>query len=288
VRTRRFVCTFLRYRTTLYATFRRLSAHGAHMKMASFMKLPSGSWRVQVRRKGRYVSETFLRSEDARRWALEAECQVDRGDTPIPSRVKRLKTFGDLINLHVEDIKEVGKAPGRSKHATLVMLKRELGALAMDELDRDRLIKFGRKRASQGAGPVTVSMDIGAIRLVVSHAAAVHGLKVWSDLNARTKMLIIRDRKDPRAKKGNDQPIPLLAVSGYDASHTRCSRSAPSPALAFKTQTPLPDGRRDSRVGGARTSPSATVLAPQQRRSVPMPTVRNPSGADHQILPEEI
>jgi len=38
-----------------------------------------------------------------------------------------------------------------------------------------------------------------------------------SDLNARTKMLTIRDRKDPREKKGNDQRIPLLAVSGYDA-----------------------------------------------------------------------
>jgi integrase len=30
-------------------------------------------------------------------------------------------------------------------------------------------------------------------------------------------MLTIRDRKDPRAKKGNDMRIPLLAVSGYDA-----------------------------------------------------------------------
>ncbi len=39
----------------------------------------------------------------------------------------------------------------------------------------------------------------------------------WNDLNLRTKMLTIRDRKDPREKKGNDQRIPLLAVSGYDA-----------------------------------------------------------------------
>ncbi len=39
----------------------------------------------------------------------------------------------------------------------------------------------------------------------------------WSDLNSRTKMLTIRDRKDPREKKGNDQRIPLLGVSGYDA-----------------------------------------------------------------------
>ena len=30
-------------------------------------------------------------------------------------------------------------------------------------------------------------------------------------------MLTIRDRKDPREKKGNDQRIPLPAVSGFDA-----------------------------------------------------------------------
>ena len=73
--------------------------------MASFTKLASGSWRVQVRHKGRYVSESFQRREDA------------------------------------------------------------------------------------ALGPP----------------------------GSRTKMLTIRDRKDPREKKGNDQRIPLLAVSGYDA-----------------------------------------------------------------------
>lgn len=256
--------------------------------MASFVKLPSGSWRAVVRRKSRYISETFRRKDDARAWALEAERQIDRGETPKASRTARLRTFGDLIDLHIDDMKEVGKAPGRSKDATLAMLKRELGSRNMAELDRERIIRFGRLRAEQGAGPVTVSIDIGIIKLVLSHAAAVHGVAVpvepvdlarialkrlglvgkgnerdrrptddelaklvthfdgnprqiipmgrivqfavatamrqeeifrvtWSDLNVRTKMLTIRDRKDPRDKKGNDQRIPLLAVSGYDA-----------------------------------------------------------------------
>ncbi|MGE5564967.1 MAG: site-specific integrase [Parcubacteria group bacterium] len=256
--------------------------------MATYTKLSSGSWRVQVRRKGRYISETFLRREDARRWATDAERQVDRGETPVGSRTARLNTFGHLIDLHIADMKEVGKAPGRSKDATLKMLKRELGALRLVEIDRERIVKFGRSRALQGAGPTTVGIDIGIIKLVLQHAAAVHGLPVkvepvdlgrialkrlglvghsnerdrrpteeeleqliayfdgnprqtipmgrivkfavatamrqeeicrvtWSDLDTRTKMLTIRDRKDPRQKKGNDQRIPLLAGSGYDA-----------------------------------------------------------------------
>jgi hypothetical protein len=113
--------------------------------MASIRKQKSGSWRVQVRRKGRSVSENFIRHEDAER-------QIDRGDAPATSRVGKLKTFGDLIDLHISDMSEVGKAPGRSKFATLAMLKRELGSRNMGEIDRDRLVKFGRERAALSAG----------------------------------------------------------------------------------------------------------------------------------------
>ena len=73
---------------------------------------------------------------------------------------------------------EVGRAPGRTKHATLRMLKRSLGKLKLVEVGRERLIQFGRTRAAAGAGPVTVGMDIGVVRLVLTHAAAVHGLPV--------------------------------------------------------------------------------------------------------------
>ena len=257
-------------------------------EMACIRQLPSGSWQVQIRRKGRYAAETFLRKEHAREWAIEAEAMIDRGKTPVGHRARNMKTFAELIDIHIDDMKSVKKAPGRSKTATLEMLRRELGALNGNHLDRERLIKFGRKRAMEGAGPVTISMDIGVIRLVVSHAAAVHGLPLsveqvdlarialrrlgligksnerdrrpteeeiesliahfdektkqaipmsaiirfaiatamrqeeifrarWSDLDRSRKLLTIRDRKDPRQKKGNDQSIPLLDISGYCA-----------------------------------------------------------------------
>jgi len=150
--------------------------------MASIRKQEAGTWRVQVRRKGRSVSENFIRYEDAKRWAVDAERQIDRGETPTVSRVGKLKTFGELIDLHISDMKEVGKAPGRSKSATLKMLKHELGDLNMVEVDRERIVKFGRALAKEGAGPVTLSMDIGAIKLVIQHAAAVHEGRFDADL----------------------------------------------------------------------------------------------------------
>ncbi len=58
------------------------SAH----EMATFMKLPSGNWRAQVRRKGRYAAETFRRKKDAETWALEVERRFDRGEELLAKR----------------------------------------------------------------------------------------------------------------------------------------------------------------------------------------------------------
>lgn len=132
--------------------------------MATYSKLPSGNWRVQIRRKGRYISETFLKRDDTRRWATETESRIDRGQSPLPAKAARLRTFKEIIDVHVADMKEVGKAPGRTKAATLEMLSLRLGKKKIPELDQELFVTFGRGRAAEGAGPVTLSMDLGVIR----------------------------------------------------------------------------------------------------------------------------
>ena len=61
--------------------------------MATIVKLSSGNYRIQVRRKGQYASKTFRRKADAYAWALEAEQRSDQGrviKTPkITGRVQR-------------------------------------------------------------------------------------------------------------------------------------------------------------------------------------------------------
>lgn len=39
----------------------------------------------------------------------------------------------------------------------------------------------------------------------------------WRDLDPERRMVLIRDRKDPRNKSGNDQRIPLFGATGFDA-----------------------------------------------------------------------
>jgi hypothetical protein len=82
--------------------------------VATFTQLASGNWRVQVRRKTRYVAETFRRRKDGEEWALEMERNIDRNGSSKPRVVRNVRTFGDLIDLHDEDMREVGKPPRRS------------------------------------------------------------------------------------------------------------------------------------------------------------------------------
>ncbi|PHR60355.1 MAG: integrase [Robiginitomaculum sp.] len=256
--------------------------------MATILKLKSGSFRVQIRRRGQYASKTFLRRADAQSWALETERRADRGESINAPKNSKTLYFRNLIDLHIADMKEVRKPLRRSKEYSLNLLRKELGHLTLKKLNRERIIEFGRKRAKQGAGPATLCIDICYIHTIITHAAAVHGIDVskedvdlarvalrrlgligrsierdrrptqteidsliayfdnnkyqkipvgrlvefalatamrqseicrikWSDVDERTRCVTVCDRKDPRKKIGNNQRVPMIDLTGYDA-----------------------------------------------------------------------
>ncbi|MGY6661625.1 MAG: site-specific integrase [Glycocaulis sp.] len=143
--------------------------------MATIMRLPSGSWRVQIRRKGQYASQSFLKRGDAEAWARQVESKIDRGEA-VSVCCDPAVTFADLITIHENDLAEVGKQLGRTKAATLTLLTTRLGKRKPLELSRELLVEYGRERSKQGAGPVTLSIELGYIKTILNHSAAVHGV----------------------------------------------------------------------------------------------------------------
>jgi integrase len=150
--------------------------------MATFTLLRSGAWRVQVRRKGTYVAETFLRKTEAQGWAREAELAIDAGLKPPrrghPTPKKGQLSFGALIDMHIADMADLKKPMARSKSFVLSALKDEIGRLAVDALTRERLVAYGRARAAMGAGPATLAIDFSYLSTIMTHAAAIHGVTV--------------------------------------------------------------------------------------------------------------
>jgi hypothetical protein len=96
--------------------------------MASIIKLKSGAWRAQIRRKGQYASSTFRTQSDALRWARDIERRVDLGQTIRAATGPNPTKLAEAIELHIADMCEVGRAPRRSKAYRLDKLKSSLGA----------------------------------------------------------------------------------------------------------------------------------------------------------------
>ena len=83
--------------------------------MPVIVKLPSGNWRAQVRRKAQYISNRFRRRADADTWALETERTLDKGIDPKAVNPRTVPIFSEIIDLHIQDMLEVGKKSGVRK-----------------------------------------------------------------------------------------------------------------------------------------------------------------------------
>ncbi len=246
--------------------------------MATFSQLPSGKWRVQVRRHSLYRAATFGTKREAKDWSAGIEAHANHiaasGFAPIPKSA----TVADLIDKYTET---VSKTHGRTKTATLSMLKRELSKVKLSNLNSLVLRDFVDRREKAGAGGVTIAADLSFLSAVLKWARHARQLDVnerlalearaslshrglntrgqerdreptdkelarlyayWKanmrqqidmvmlcqfalatgmrlgeicglqvqDIDRAGKTVIIRDRKDPKNKQGNDQKVPLL------------------------------------------------------------------------------
>jgi len=148
------------------------------------------------------ASETKLRHEDAHRWARHCATRVDQGLAPDRSSVSRLHTFGDLNDLRVAEMRAIGKPPHREpKRQPFQPRKRDHGKEKISHLDRHKFILHGRKRADQGAGPVTPGIDIAVIQMIMTRAAAVRDLEITSEPVDPARVALSAPRADPQGRK---------------------------------------------------------------------------------------
>jgi integrase len=277
--------------------------------MATFSQLPSGKWRVQVRKAGIYRAATFATKRDARGWATQIEAQAAHigatGYAPIPKSA----TVADLIDKYNETHQ---RDPGKTKAACLARLRREIGKVRLSALSAAVLRDFIDRRIDDGAGGATVAQDLSFLSAVLkwgrharqldindrlaieARASLPHrglltrgrerdreptddelarlfalwgsnprqridmtllcrfalatgmrlgeicGLQV-EDVDRPARTVVIRDRKDPRNKAGNDQTVPLLPD-------------------AWAIVAPLLEGREAGSIFGVRAASASTAF----------------------------
>lgn len=191
--------------------------------MPTFSQLPSGKWRVQVRRRGIYKAQTFTLKRDAEAWAREAERQADSvsisGFAPVPRGI----TVADLID---EYTRRFGNHSGKTKAASLAMLRRMLGQIHLAKLSPIILRDFIDRREEQGAGGVTIAADLSFLSAVLKWARHDRKIDVPERLALEARASLkyrtnLRTRSIEREREPTDDELQRLFAHWEDNSRQR-------------------------------------------------------------------
>lgn len=167
------------------------NAHGVHTSMATFTKLPSGKTRAQVRVGGFYRSQTFDQEKIAKKWAKEIEQQLKLstgGDYIDPPKDAN---FEDLVSVYEDQVGKV-KEFGKNKKAVLKSLKAKIGKVKLRSMSEAAVRDFVDRRVMEGAGGVTIGIDLAYLRTVLSWARYVRNLNLDPDITLDVKRSLNR------------------------------------------------------------------------------------------------
>ncbi|KAE8546190.1 integrase [Marinobacter nauticus] len=139
--------------------------------MATFQKR-GNKWRAIVRRKGyKTVTKTHDTKAQAQRWAAQIEGNLEDQDTADSDFL-----LSDLVDRYLDELDQ-HKPPGRTKRATLEMIRRYLGTRRSSELTAQVLVDFFRDRATY-CSPATVQQDLIYMRGLLEAAKHIWGARV--------------------------------------------------------------------------------------------------------------
>jgi integrase len=135
------------------------------------------SWFAQVRRKGhKSVSKSFPTKGLANEWSRKIEREMDASDYRDGRSLNSI-TLGELIDRYTREMGAI-KPFGKNKAAVLASLKSDIGLVPLPELTGERLNKHCTLRREEGAGGVTVGIELTYLGSVLKVASAIWRLPV--------------------------------------------------------------------------------------------------------------
>ena len=164
--------------------------------MPTINRLPSGKYRVQVRRRGIYRARTFDRKADAREWGVDMERLIRGGSKAGTVALPRDMTLGDIVGAYLQQVET-----RRTTRFNLERIRERIGGTAIADLDAIVLQGFIDGRLKDGAGGVTISGDLSALSSVLRWARAAKNLDIDPDLAAAARQSLTARKINTRSEE---------------------------------------------------------------------------------------
>lgn len=170
--------------------------------MATFVKLPSGSWRALVRKGGVNKSSAFILKRDAIEWAQRTEMAIAQSGSSGYIKPQAGTTVSKLIDSYRLQLKHLG----RSKEAVLKNLSASnIGAVAINRLAPIHLREYVDKRM-ETAGGVTIAIDLSYLGSVLKWAREAKHLDVNPQLALDARASLKHRGLNTRGKERTRRP----------------------------------------------------------------------------------
>jgi integrase len=180
--------------------------------MATYQKRAK-RWRAIVRIKGQSRSRTFPTKTAAREWATRLENEISTGSIHETRKPPSRLSVAALIDDYVATVSP-NKHFGRSKTAVLESLRRELGNVPVKDVGRTVLADFVDRRRLQGAGGVTIAIDLSVLNTVFRWARVRRQLNIPLEPIQDTRDAMrhdgIRTKSRRRDRRPTDEELELL------------------------------------------------------------------------------
>ena len=180
--------------------------------MATYQKRGK-RWRAIVRMRGQSRSRSFPTKTAAREWATHLENSISVDGIRKVRRPPAGLSISKLIDDYIATVAP-NKPFGRSKSAVLENLKRELGHIAVKDIDQDVLSDFVDRRLLQGAGGVTIGIDLSTLGTVIRWARVRRRLNIPLEPIQDTRDAMrhdgIRTKSRQRDRRPTDEELDAL------------------------------------------------------------------------------
>ena len=223
-----------------------------------------------------YRAATFATKREAKDWAITVEAQANHiaagGYAPVPKGA----TLADLIDKYTESST---KLPGKTKEATLNMLKRELGKVKLSNLNAVVLRDFIDRRQEEGAGGVTIAADLSFLSAVLKWGRHSRHLDINDRLALDARASLMHRGLNTRGQERDREPTDDELSRIYAHWATLKRQKIPMQTLC---QFALATGMRQGEITGLEIEDIYTEAKPVVIRDRKDP--RNQQGND-QIVP---
>ena len=161
--------------------------------MASIIKR-NDKWFVRVRKHGKpSKSKTFNFKQDAQKWAIMIERELDQG---LSGCVDKSVTLGDLLKRYLKEVTPHKKSSNKETYRINALLKRSISGVSLSNLNSAIISSYKYSRLADGAR--TTRYDLALIRHCLEFARLEWGYHLPTnpvDLVSKPKLNKPRDRR---------------------------------------------------------------------------------------------